>query len=90
MSSQEKAQNRGARDSSLKMNPFWKGGEWGTDGMKAGGKAYLLCQKVCFELGQPRSQAEESELYPTDSQGISSEETNDRMKLMFTWIFWND
>lgn len=51
------------------MNPFWEGGEWGTDGMKAGGKAYLLCQKVCFELGQPRSQAEESELYPTDSQG---------------------
>lgn len=42
------------------MNPFWEGGEWETDGMKAGGKAYLLCQKVCFELwGQPRSQAEE-------------------------------
>lgn len=51
------------------MNPFWEGGEWGTDGMKAGGKAYLLCRKVCFELGQPRSQAEESEFYPTDSQG---------------------
>lgn len=70
MSSQEKAQDReGARDSSLKMNPLWEVGEWGTDGMKAGGKAYLLCQKVCFELGQPRSQAEESEFYPTDSQG---------------------
>lgn len=70
MNSQEKAQNRGgARDISLKMNPFWEGGEWGTDGMKAGGKAYLPCQKVCFELGQPRSQAEGSELYPTDSQG---------------------
>ena len=70
MSSQEKAQDReGARDSPLKMNQFWEVGEWGTDGMKAGGKAYLLCQKVCFELGQPRSQAEESEFYPTDSQG---------------------
>lgn len=72
MNSQEKAQKkRGLRDGSLTMNQLWKGGESGEQmTWKVVIKLACCIRKLgLVGLGQPRSQAEEFELYPTDLQG---------------------